>query len=234
MIDVARIDYWAANGSGPLHRTSTISKLLFVSFAVAAAVVATDPYPLLLGYAFFVFVAAVAKLPWYRMLVFSLYASLFPLLYGISMHADTWMFALLIAKAITPAFAVLTLIMSTPYPRIFSLLGVILPDLVAAALFMTYRSVFVLLDMMDNFIRAIRLRGGFSPGSLAQNSANIANGIGMLFVRAVEHASRLYAVMVVRGFSGSMAERETARFTRHDWIPVGAGTAVLILVIAWN
>ena len=46
MIDVARVDYWAANGSGPFHRASVLSKLLFLAFVVAAAVAARDPYPL--------------------------------------------------------------------------------------------------------------------------------------------------------------------------------------------
>ena len=99
------------------------------------------------------------------------------------------------------------LIVSTPYPRIFSLLSAVLPEILAAGLFMTYRTLFILLDMMDNFVAAIRLRGGFSPGSLYKNSANISKGIGMLLVRAVERSSRLYAVMMVRGYSGSMAEQ---------------------------
>jgi energy-coupling factor transporter transmembrane protein EcfT len=99
---------------------------------------------------------------------------------------------------------------------------------------MTYRTLFILLDMMDNFAAAIRLRGGFSPGSLYKNSANISKGIGMLLVRAVERASSLYAVMVVRGYNGSMAEKSPVHFQWEDWLPLGTGTAVLMLVILWK
>jgi energy-coupling factor transporter transmembrane protein EcfT len=50
-------------------------------------------------------------------------------------------------------------------------------------------------------------------------------------VRAVERASRLYAVMSVRGYSGSMAERAEIRVRSADWLPILTGTAVLIMAI---
>ncbi len=231
MIDVARIDHWAASGSGPLHRASTLSKLLFLLLVVAAAVTARNPYPLMLGYLGILGVAALSKLPWTRMVMLSLYASVFALLYGVSLRGGWWLFVLLFFKAVTPSLAMLTLIVSTPYPRIFSFISAVLPEMLAAGLFMTYRTLFILLDMMDNFAAAIRLRGGFSPGSLYKNSANISRGIAMLLVRAVERASRLYAVMSVRGYSGSMAERAEIHVQPTDWLPILTGTAVLIMAI---
>ncbi len=234
MIDVARIDHWAASGSGRLHRASTFSKVLFLFLVVAAAVTAKSPYPLMAGYAGILLVAAVSRLPCTRMVVLSLYAVLFALLYGISLRGGWWVLALLIFKAITPSLAILTLIMSTPYPKIFALISNALPEMLAAGLFMTYRTLFILLDMMDNFAAAIRLRGGFSPGSLRNNSSNISKGIGMLLVRAVERASRVYAVMAVRGYSGSMAQPGAGRIRTEDWLPLGTGVAVLMLAILWH
>lgn len=234
MIDVARIDHWAASGSGRFHQVSAISKVIFVLLVVSAAVIARKPGPLITGYGVLIVVAVTTGLPWTRVIVLSWYGALFALLYGISLRGGVETAALFIIKAITPAFAVLMLIVSTPYPRIFSLLSVLLPEILAAGLFMTYRTLFILLDMMDNFAAAIRLRGGFSPGSLYKNSANISRGIGMLLVRAVERASRLYAVMVVRGYNGSMAEKGTIRLQQQDWLPLGAGAIVLMLVLVWK
>lgn len=234
MIDVARIDHWAASGSGPFHRASIISKILFLLLVVAAAVTAKNPYPLMAGYAGILLIAAVSRLPWTRMVMLSLYAVVFALLYGISLRGGWWLFALLIFKAITPSLAVLTLIVSTPYPKIFSFISAALPEMLAAGLFMTYRTLFILLDMMDNFIVAIRLRGGFSPGSLYKNSSNISKGIGMLLVKAVERASRLYAVMAVRGYSGSMAQKGGDGLHREDCLPLGTGGIVLVLAIVWR
>lgn len=234
MIDVARIDHWAATGSGPFHRASVFSKSMFVGLVVTAAVVSKNPYPLAAGYALLLIAAAASRLPWSTVALFSLYPAVFALLYGISLRGGTWMYGLLFFKAVTPAFAMVMLIVSTPYPKIFSLMSTFLPEIIASGLFMTYRTLFILLDMMDSFAAAIRLRGGFSPGSLAKNSANISKGLAMLLIRAVERATRLYAVMAVRGYNGSMAEARIGRLSRHDWLPLGAGAAVLMLVILWK
>ena len=234
MIDVARIDHWAATGSGPFHRASVFSKILFLGLVVTAAVISKNPSPLAAGYALLLIAAAASRLPWSTVALFSLYPAVFAVLYGLSLRGGAWMYGLLFFKAVTPAFAMVMLIVSTPYPKIFSLMSTFLPEIISSGLFMTYRTLFILLDMMNSFAAAIRLRGGFSPGSLAKNSSNISKGLAMVLIRAVERATRLYAVMAVRGYNGSMAEARIGRLSRHDWLPIGAGMAVLMLVVVWK
>jgi cobalt/nickel transport system permease protein len=235
MIDVARIDYWAASGSGVFHRASVLAKLIFVALVVAAAVLSRSVPALAAGYALMLAAAAAARLPLLRIAMLSLYAAVFAALYGISLRGvGLAVYGLVILKAVTPALAVLMLIVSTPYPRLFSLISAVLPELPAAGLFMTYRTFFILLDMMNNFIVALRLRAGLARGSIVKTIANIPRGIAMLLVAAVERSERLYAVMAVRGYSGSMAEKERAKLTRYDWLPLGAGATVLMFVILWK
>lgn len=230
MIDVARIDFWAASGSGAFHQASIPSKLIFTSCVVAAAVLSRSVQSLCAVYILLLVVAGAARLPVLRITFLSFYAAIFAAIYGLSLrNVDPAVYGLVILKAITPALAVLMLIVSTPYPRLFSLISAVLPELVAAGLFMTYRTFFILLDMMNNFLVALRLRGGLVPGSVIKSVANIPRGIGMLLVLAVERSSRLYAVMAVRGYNGSMAEKESAALTRHDWLPLAAGVIILIL-----
>jgi len=193
--------------SGPFHRASTPAKLLFLLFVVASAVITRNPYSLMAGYGLLLAVAAASRLPWFRVMGLSWYAALFAILYAISFRGGGWLAALFIVKAITPFLCHAYADREHPYPKIFSLFSALLPEILAAGLFMTYRTLFILLDMMDNFASAIRLRGGFSPGSLYKNSANISKGIGMLLVRAVERASRLYAVMVVRAIAAVWRRR---------------------------
>lgn len=234
MIDVARIDYWAAGGSGLLHRASVPAKAVFLTLVVGSAVIAKNPLTLAAVYGTLVLVAFVTGLPWLRMAALSLPAAFFAVIFGLSLRGGPWVYALLVLKAVTPAYAMLILIVSTPYPRIFALLSAVLPEVLAAGLFMTYRSFFILLEMMEHFIASIRLRGGISSGSIAINSSNIAKGIGTLIVRAVERASRLYAVMAVRGYQGSMAESEIGGLKKHDWLPLGTGGFVLAMILVWR
>jgi cobalt/nickel transport system permease protein len=232
VIDVARIDYWAASGSGAFHRASVLAKLIFVALVVAAAVLSRSVLALTAGYALLLVVAAAARLPLLRIAMLSLYAAIFAALYGISLRGvGLAVYGLVILKAVTPALAVLMLIVSTPYPRLFSLTSAVLPELPAAGLFMTYRTFFILLDMMNNFMVALRLRAGLARGSIVKTVANIPRGIAMLLVSAVERSERLYAVMAVRGYNGSMAEKEDARLTQYDWLPLGTGVMVLVFVI---
>jgi cobalt/nickel transport system permease protein len=234
MIDIARIDYWAANGASRFHRASVLSKFLFLFCVIAAVVVTRDAVLLAVACAVLVVLAALSGLPWAAIGLLSLYAAVFALLYAISLRGGVWTYALLLLKAVTPAYAVGMLVASTPYPRIFSFLSVFLPEILAAGMFMTYRTLFILLDMMDNFGTAIRLRGGFSPGNIIKNGSNIAKGVGMLLVRAVERSQRLYAVMAVRGYNGSMADKTVGSFGGSDWLPLGAGMSILALVLLWT
>ena len=66
-----------------------------------------------------------------------------------------------------------------------------------------------------------------------KNSGNISKGVGMLFVKAVERSSRIYAVMSVRGCSGKMAQAEVERMKKEDWLPLGMGITILLLVVLW-
>lgn len=234
MIDVARIDYWATSGSGHFHRSSVIAKLLFVLCALASAIAAREPVPLAAVYVLLVILAASSGLPWRSILVLSLYAAVFALFYAFSLGGRATVYALLLLKAVTPAFAVGMLITSTPYPRIFAFLSAVLPEVIAAGLFMTYRTLFILLDMMHNFATAIRLRGGFAPGNIIKNGSSIAKGVGSLLVQSVERSARLFAVMSVRGYSGSMAARHAGGLVRSDWLPLGAGGCVLALSLCWR
>jgi energy-coupling factor transporter transmembrane protein EcfT len=233
-MDVARIDLWAANGSGPLHRASTTAKAVFLLLVVTAAVAAKNPYPLMAGYALILATAAFARLRWTALAALSTTALFFAVIYAVSLRGGWRLYALVVFKAITPSLAVLTLVASTPYPMIFSFISAALPEALAAGLFMTYRTLFILLDMMDGFAAAIRIRGGFSPGSLYKNGSNISRGLAMLLVRAIERSSRIYAVMSVRGYNGSMAERGSFGLKRDDWLPLCVGIMALLLVAVWK
>jgi energy-coupling factor transporter transmembrane protein EcfT len=234
MIDVARIDYWAAHGAGPFHRASVPSKLLFLFAVIAASVMARDPLQLAVVYGGLLVAAAASALPWTAILLLSLSAAVFAVLYALSLRGGAGMFALLLLKAVTPAYAAGMVVTSTPYPKLFSFLGAFLPEVLTAGLFMTYRTLFILIDLMDDFATAIRLRGGFTQGSIRKNGSNFAKGIGALLVQAVDRASRLYAVMAVRGYSGSMAEASIGKLGWHDWLPVVAGGSALASAFLWG
>ena len=86
MIDVARIDHWAASGSGPLHRASALSKVVFLLLVVTAAVIRAIPILLRQGMSCCCFVVASSRLPWLRVVALSFYSAVFALLYGLTLR----------------------------------------------------------------------------------------------------------------------------------------------------
>src|SRR3989304_746219 len=86
---------------------------------------------------------------------------------------------------------------------------------------------------MGELWTALRLRGGLRPGKFRQNSRNLALGLGLLLVRAVDLGEDLYAVMRLRGYRGRLADaRASPSLSWHDLLPLAPGTLLLSLALA--
>jgi energy-coupling factor transporter transmembrane protein EcfT len=99
-------------------------------------------------------------------------------------------------------------------------------------LFLTYRSTFILLELIGNLIRALRLRGGLTPGRYLKNIINFSSGIGLLLVRGFDLSERFYGVMRIRGYNGKMAEVESKKLGKRDAAPILIGILICALSLA--
>ncbi len=82
------------------------------------------------------------------------------------------------------------------------------PDKFIALFVLTYRYIFVIEQEYEKLIRAVKIRG-FKPRTTLHTYKTYAYIVGMLFVRAIERAERVYFAMRCRGYSGrfySLAE----------------------------
>ncbi len=207
-MDIARIDYWAATGKSALHRSALVSKVAATACVIACVVLSTDFFFLVSLYAFVVFSVRLARLPVVQVLGISLFPALFSLLYAFSLARTGWVLpAVVVLKAVTAASSMILLVSTTPYAELVGFFGRALPQVVKDGLFMTYRSFFILIGLVGDFITALRIRGGFRPGRILRNAGNISSGLGMMFILAYEKSQRLYDVMSVRGYSGKLSGR---------------------------
>lgn len=236
-MDIAAIDHWANNGTSPLHRASALSKGLAVALVIAAVVVAWSPFLLLA--IFFVLLAGVfvTRLPARSLVGLAAYPTIFAALFALSRWDGTWTTpALVLLKSLTAAQAMVLLIATTPYPDVFAPLGRLLPRLVADGLFITYRSLFLLLEELGHVLTALRLRGGLRRDRPVSSGANVARSLGMLLIRAIDLSERLYDVLRLRGYSGRIVP--TGRWhaiSRSDALPLAVGAfafAVSALALA--
>ncbi len=233
-MDIAALDRWAVQGESPWHRASPAAKIGAAALGVAAVVISRDVATLLTLYLLLATGMTLARLPLRRVLLIASYPALFAALFAVSRWDGTWQTpAAILLKAVGAAMAMVLLITTTPYPALFAVLSRVLPRLVADALFMTYRSFFILLEGMDHLITALRLRGGLQRRKPIRTIRNLALALGVLLIRAVDLSQRLYDVLILRGYRGRFptGPRGQARDLRRDALPLLAGAA--LLAVAW-
>jgi len=228
-VDIARIDYWAASGGSVMHKASVPSKVLATA-AVIATVIIGSFLPLLVALYLMVLISVrAAGLPVVKVMVISFLPGLFALLFALSKLGGGLITPVIILlKAFTAASAMILLLSTTPYNDILGFVGRVMPRVLRDGLFMTYRSFFILLKLMDNFIMALKLRGGFQRGRFLHNSRNIGSGVGMLFINAYDKSQRLYDVMSIRGYSGRLSGTHRYRAVSANDLPYLLVAAVFL------
>lgn len=237
-MDIAVIDNWANNYSSPLHRASALGKGVAVGLVIGAVVVAWNPFQLLGIYLILLAGVAFSRLPFRGLVSLAAYPVLFAVLFAVSRWDGTWTTpAVILLKSLTAAQAMVLLIATTPYPDVFTAIGKILPRLLADALFVTYHSLFLLIEQLGHMLTSIRLRGGLRRDQPVASISNVARSLGMLLIRAIDLAERLYQVLLIRGYRGRIVTSARWRAVcRDDVVPVALGGALLacsLIGVAW-
>jgi energy-coupling factor transporter transmembrane protein EcfT len=110
-------------------------------------------------------------------------------------------------KVLSGTTSVVLLLATTPYPAIFAVLGKVLPSLFVTALFLTYRSIFILLNIFEETQHAIYLRGGFQWRHPWRSVVNISNAFGHLLIKGIDASEEMYESMMLRGFKNKIHYR---------------------------
>ena len=111
-----------------------------------------------------------------------------------------------------------------------------LPGILADMLLLTYRYLFVLLEMLTTMRRAMRLRGfSFHPSRFnLQDLQRLASLMGTLFIRSYEQSQRIYTAMRLRGYGALPQQRITPVAQRRtgDGLWHRAGLMLSLLIAA--
>jgi cobalt/nickel transport system permease protein len=233
-MDISKIDYWATSGTSRVHRATVTSKVLATALVIASVVVTARVEVLVCLFAFVFVTVLAARLPVLKVLAISVFPGLFAVLFALSQAGEGWVLpAVIVMKALTAASAMILLISTTTYTDVLGFIGRPLPRVVSDGLFMTYRSFFILIMLIDRFLTALKLRGGFQPRRLIKNAGNMSSGIGMLFIRAFDKSQMLYNVMNIRGYSGKLTGRKPVGGIGVYGLPYLAAAALFLAVIVY-
>jgi len=123
--------------------------------------------------------------------------------------------------------AALLLIATTSFPGVCHALRRFgLPALFVSQLLFLYRYLFVLLEETMRIIRARDMR---SFGQRGMDARTVVRIIGMLFLRTVERAERIYSAMLSRGFTGDIPSMKRHLFRGVDVLFVSVTVVVLVV-----
>jgi cobalt/nickel transport system permease protein len=215
MMQLSYLDYLAVEGKSWLHRCFPPVKVVGMLFVLAGVVSLKSVAGLGLLYVFLLalfFSARVSP----KLFSLTLYPLIFAILFIFISGFQVRFLLLIFLKVLSGSTGVVLLLATTPYPSIFNVLGKVLPSLFVTALFLTYRSIFILLDVLEETQHALYLRGGFQWAHPWRSLNNIANAFGHLMIKGIEASQRMYESMVIRGFKNRV-------HYRGDWDGNGIG-----------
>ncbi|MEW6377592.1 MAG: CbiQ family ECF transporter T component [Thermodesulfobacteriota bacterium] len=206
MIQLSYLDYLAVEGKSYLHRLSPKLKIIGMTLVLLGIIMMRNLPGLLLLYAILLALFFISRIP-LRIFSLTLYPLIFAILFIFISGFQIHFILLIFLKVLCGSTGVVLLLATTPYPSIFEILGRILPSLFVTALFLTYRSIFILLNVFEETQHALYLRGGFQWRHPWRSLTNISNAFGHLIIKGIGASEKMYESMVLRGFKNRIHYR---------------------------
>lgn len=206
MIQLSYLDYSAVEGKSRLHRYSPMVKMIGMGLVLFGVVTLRSLTGLLSLYAFLFALFFMSRIP-LKIFFLTLYPLIFALFFIFLSGFQIYFILLLFLKVLCGSTGVVLLLATTPYPSIFRALGKFLPALFVTALFLTYRSVFILLEVFEETEHALHLRGGVQWRHPWRTLINISNAFGHLLIKGIDNSEKMYESMVLRGFKDKIHYR---------------------------
>jgi cobalt/nickel transport system permease protein len=206
MIQLSYLDYSAVDGKSFLHRLSPALKIVGMLLVLFVIVTVRNLPGLFLLYVILLTLFFIARVP-VRIFSLTLYPLIFAFLFIFLTGFQIFFILLIFLKVLCGSTGVVLLLASTAYPSIFSVLGRVLPSPFVMALFLTYRSIFILLTVLEETQHALYLRGGVQWKHPWRSLINISNAFGHLIIKGIDASEKMYESMVLRGFEGKIHYR---------------------------
>jgi cobalt/nickel transport system permease protein len=203
MIQLSYLDYVAVERKSFLHRLSPIFKVIGMAFVLLGLITIRNLSGLVLLYGMILALFFLSRTS-IRLFPLTLYPLIFAILFIFISGFRIAFILLIFFKVLCGSTGVVLLLATTPYPSIFSVLGRVLPSAFVTALFLTYRSIFILLNILEETQQALYLRGGFQWRHPWRSLINISNAFGHLIIRGIDASEEMYESMVLRGFKNKI------------------------------
>jgi cobalt/nickel transport system permease protein len=225
--DFNLITYYSENCHSILCRISPWTKLIALIAIIVILTIAQSVGLLVALYAFIIVLYWQSDLPlrklldWYLLPIFfvlslviimiwnepgvPLLSLRFPLLSLTLTDNGLLLLVRLLIKALISITSSLLLLMTTKYAHLSAMIYRIFPSPVDQIFLMSYRFLFITLDMVDSMITAFKARGGGLIRSMGRQSRTFAEIFALVFIKSYDQAERVSKAMESRGYDGKYA-----------------------------
>lgn len=146
---------------------------------------------------------------------------------GLTLAAGWFSFTSILLKFILTVSTALLLVATTSFPTVCHALRQLgMPSIFVSQLLFLYRYIFVLAEEAMRIVRARDMRSFGRNGKDIKVFIRIA---GVLFIRTIERAERIYYAMLARGFRGDIPTCKRYHITMKDIIFAGLAAVYLFI-----
>lgn len=201
-MDLYYIDYVSVSGTSWLHKAPVGAKMTVVAALIGVLLWLKFIWILAALLTAVVIIALSARVPMKLFLALTLYPIVFLIVIFLStVGLNLYSILLLLLRVLTITGAVVVFFLTTSYPTIFGALSHVLPGVLVAALFFTYRSIFVISDSLNNIRISLHLRGGIDWRRPVPSLRHFGQALGHLLVDTIDSSERKAESLRVRGFA---------------------------------
>ncbi len=244
--DIGLITWHAENNRSIIAEISPVTKGVVLGLLIVLVTIISSLPLLLILYAALVASCALARLPLRR--IFSWY--MLPVLFVLSLvglvawgEPGTPVFSftiagvsatltdaglLLVLVLLTKALIIVTysflFLMTTRYEHIAAMIDRFFPDPLNQIFLLSYRFLFLTLDLTSSLVKAMRSRGGGMIQSFRRQARIFGQVFALTFIRSLDRSERVHAAMAARGYCGI--------YSTANPIPLPSWAGIAILVLA--
>jgi energy-coupling factor transporter transmembrane protein EcfT len=203
-LKITDLDYYAVYGKSWLNKISAKYKVAVV-FAVILTVIFTSELYILGGiYIILLGIILFSNLPKMKIIKMSMYPLIFLILFLISLKNYSFETCLMyIFRALGTSTSLIILVFTTSYTKIFNSISLILPKFIVNILFMTYRSLFILVKTLENLLDSLKFRGMPEIKAPLKFFQAVGNLIGFFVIKSIQTGENIYDAMKIRAYSDS-------------------------------
>ncbi len=141
----------------------------------------------------------------------------------------------LLLKALISMTSSLLFLMTTKYAYLSVMIYRIFPFPIDQIFLMSYRFLFITLDMVDSMIRAFKSRGGGLIKNVVRQSQTFAEIFALVFIRSYDQAERVNKAMESRGYDGTYTtSTEVPQMKLIDYIVLLVFLAVITYLLLFH